>query len=392
MLTVLIRSGGIKDRKLEELQEWATELRAVHRELIIENLVTNENTILFDASFESLDDISSQDIKSMIEKFVAEDEYFKYKPNVFVIEAPSSESNLRPPPSAPPPSAPPPSAPPPSAPPPSAPPPPQVNVEIVSKPSPPFTVKSVVKLCWGMTLNLSHIKQQNEIGSELNKQLFSLLGENIDKAFLRNLIMVLSQSLRTIAFSRDAHVRHLNEKALSLTEKEIFWNELTQLASFSKEGLPVQILAFLGGGSAGVLNFISQLINPRASEAISNATHALQPSSSLEPIFITNFILYGVIGVIVATFVLKAIGWFYIRRQKKKVEKGQNDYYKDRFINDMIESLYNFYVDIKDLTDKYYPSYPDINEFKGQTEDQIKSYIRHKILPSDKIEWSRWLK
>lgn len=127
------------------------------------------------------------------------------------------------------------------------------NQYVASPKMPPFTVRSMVKLCWGLTLNLSHFEQQNKIGADLKERIFGLLDYSIDKSFLRNLTMILAQTLRTMAFTRDAHVRMVDDQARILKEKEKFWRDITQMASFSKEGLPIQVLSFLGLGSFGVI-------------------------------------------------------------------------------------------------------------------------------------------
>jgi hypothetical protein len=237
---------------------------------------------------------------------------------------------------------------------------------------PRFTVKNLVQLCWGLTLNLSHIEQQNKIGQTLTEQIIKLLGEDVDKSFLRNLTMTLAQAQRTIAFARDAHVRYLEANAKDLADKKTFWNDVTQLASFSKEGLPVQILSFLGVGSFGALQNMVKIGDTGLN-------------------FSTSFIMFGVLGIMAVYGALKVVGHFYVKSKEKTILKKQNRYYTHNFKRDMTSCLFNFYKDVRELVKIYYADcYPAINEFDGQTDGQIKSYIYNYMLPSSNINWPSW--
>jgi len=101
---------------------------------------------------------------------------------------------------------------------------------------PPFTVKSMVEYCWGMTFSLSHQAQQNDLGKMFNEQFKDIRKvKSQDADFLTEVILRLATTLRTIAFIRDAHVRVLNSNARDLAEKRKFWADITQLASRWKE-------------------------------------------------------------------------------------------------------------------------------------------------------------
>jgi len=75
---------------------------------------------------------------------------------------------------------------------------------------PPFTVRSIVKYCWGMTLNLSHVTEQSALGDSFNSQFFKAI-ENLqqppqrtqqrDRTFLNDLTMRMAKALRTMAIS-----------------------------------------------------------------------------------------------------------------------------------------------------------------------------------------------
>jgi hypothetical protein len=57
----------------------------------------------------------------------------------------------------------------------------------------------------------------------------------------------------------------------------------------------------------------------------------------------------------------------------------------------MTSCLFNFYKDVRELVKIYYADcYPAINEFDGQTDGQIKSYIYNYMLPSSNINWPSW--
>jgi hypothetical protein len=268
--------------------------------------------------------------------------------------------------------------------------------EAVSRKEPHFTLRSLVKFCWGLTLNLSHNKQQNEIGKNLKEKVFEFLCKdatsNIDLSFLSNLIMIMSKTMRNMAFARDAHVRTLDAYAREVAETKKFWNDLTELTSFSKQGLPVQILSFLGFGSAGTLETAAE---DQAIPIITPFSQMIQnfPNFSTEQYLITSFILFGVLGVIFATVILKIIGYLYISYKRKKIEKIQDVYYKTSYKKDMADILYIFYIEAKELVRNYYDkSYvaTKMDEFNGMTETALKRYILNSILPPSKIHWPEW--
>ena len=78
-----------------------------------------------------------------------------------------------------------------------------------------------------------------QTGEDLYKAIFDNL-DKYDDEFSRNLKIILSKALRTTAFTRDAHVRYLTTNAQDLVKKKEYWDQFSQLASFSKEGLPLQ--------------------------------------------------------------------------------------------------------------------------------------------------------
>jgi hypothetical protein len=280
---------------------------------------------------------------------------------------------------------------------------------------PPFTVKSMVEFCWAMTFNLSHVVQQNDLGKIFNTEFFKML-ENSNAKFSNDFTLRLAQNLRTMAFTRDAHVRLLNSNAKDLAEKRKFWADITQLASFSKEGLPMQIISFLGAGSFAQLykllypnnpstaehlnNTIAHLTTvPNSTQYFANLTHAIAnltqsihnaSSSFFSTQSLSVFLLAGAIGVVVVTILLKVIGTVYVGVQKRRIKGIQDKYYKEQFKQDMADPLFNFYKDIKELVEAYYPNYRKGQMYQSDIidckDDQVrKELILDKILPPDKL-------
>lgn len=183
----------------------------------------------------------------------------------------------------------------------------------------------------------------------------------------------------------------LNSNAKDLTDKKQFWDDMTQLASFSKEGLPMQVLSFLGAGSLAELY---KLLSPTS--PLNPITQSMQniPSNFFATLSLSNFLLAGAIGVVVVTAVLRVIGNIYLNNQKGRIQKVQVNYYNDQFKGQMRDSLFNFYNDIKELVKTYFPNYEKSRMYKNDimewSDDQVKELIYNKILPPNNLNWSVW--
>jgi hypothetical protein len=298
-------------------------------------------------------------------------------------------------------------------------------------------------------MNFSIEEKQNKLGEDFSKAIF----ENLDKyddEFSRNLKMILSKALRTIAFTRDAHVRYLTVNAKDLANKKEYWDQFSQLASFSKEGLPLQVLSFFGFGSLGdATGFIKDLLN--STPIVTNVTHPISPQSlangshglsnnvtvalnkiahtlgnatqssvnfthglsnnvtvalnkiahvvnathpstattttSSSTTFFTNFVIYGVAGLVAAIVILRIASYLYLRWQENKYKIKQENYYKDEFKEDMAQSLFYFFIDLRALFWQHYGNnYSE--DIITWSDEQVKSFISINILPPDDLQWA----
>jgi hypothetical protein len=233
-------------------------------------------------------------------------------------------------------------------------------------------VKTLLEFCWGLTLYLSNNDNEHKLANIVNDKIF----ENLDEdgiEFSRDLKIVFCKALRSIAFVRDAHLRFLNYNAKDLERNKQYWDQIGQLLSFSKDALPLQIISFLGFGSLG-----------NATSFLSNSLNQSISSPTMPTLFLTNFILYGIVGIIVVTVGSRIVGYFYVGSQQKKIENKQKDYYHKNLKKETTESLFYLYQDIKRLFEQH--NLKDDDMFKWP-DKYIKEFIYNNILPPDNILW-----
>jgi hypothetical protein len=238
----------------------------------------------------------------------------------------------------------------------------------------PFTVTTVVSMCWGLTLKLSHETQQEKLGNKFMEEIENSL--RIDAKFRQchsQFNMILARTMRNLAFLRQAHIRHLNRKTREYLELRDLLNSIGDIA-FSKESIPLKLISFFGGG----LLSISKIPFKEGVESV------------------ILFVLFGLIGIFVINILFKIGAYVYLHIKEEKLRKKQNEYYKDKYRNDMARALYNYSEDIKNLLKRFY----DYTKNNTTVEDdpllvkckeQAEEYIKEKVLPSVEIDWDIWL-
>ena len=124
----------------------------------------------------------------------------------------------------------------------------------------PFSARSLLQMCWGLTLNFSHNTQQQAVGAMFNAKfndqhnliLAPNLAKNLSDAnsdFLMNLEMAFSSSLRNLGFIRDNHTEYLTFNGDRLAGRRQNLENIADFASFSGSGLFAKLGSFIGFGS-----------------------------------------------------------------------------------------------------------------------------------------------
>jgi hypothetical protein len=231
----------------------------------------------------------------------------------------------------------------------------------------PFTTRSLLEMCWGMTMNLSHETQQQELGKTLIQSSNSAFDKKKTDAantdFLENLKMTFYCSVRNIGFIRASHVQYLDFNADRLTRRRQSLEQAADFASFSGSGLFTKIGSFLGVGS--VFELVSKM--------------------NLPQIYIPIFAVGGVAGAFLTTFLVKIYVQLTDDSWEKKIWKKQSDYWKTEFKPDVTEELLHLYNAIKCLRTKFFPNADD--ELLSLKESEVKDFIRMNILPPDDLQW-----
>ena len=274
----------------------------------------------------------------------------------------------------------------------------------------PDVVKNLVQFCWGMTLNLSHESTQSMLGSKL---LDTVLPEiKVDSKLKEKslgLYMILSRTMRNIAFTRDAHVRHLDDQARRYTQTRDLFESIGEI-SFSKESIFYKVISFLFFGAGLQYIFVSapnkgQEIptNENAFSVISGILNMTVPEANKIPLIkdviglqqnlqqqavgindILLFVFFGILGVIAVTVGFRIITHFYLSGWKEnKIKAKQNEYWVNNYIKDMANILCCLY---KDITRLLY------SEEKSLVRDNdVREWIKNEILPIAKIDWTIWI-
>lgn len=232
-----------------------------------------------------------------------------------------------------------------------------------------------------MTLNLSHEENERKIGKIFQDsftKFFDGSGKSdTEKGFLDNMFMAFSRTIRDMGFVRDSHIKYLDLTAQEFTETKETWDDLANMTSFSKNGLPAKAVSFFGAGSLADL-----------------AKVQLLPSIPLPSSDVLVVVVGGVVGAIVVTYLLGLVKWNRIDKKKHKIMHEQHTYYVKHFKRDMTDILCHLYLDFKTLvydTKAYAPYVRKVKQRKddllGWTDDDVKKFINDSVLPPDDIPW-----
>lgn len=239
----------------------------------------------------------------------------------------------------------------------------------------PFTVKSILELCWGMTLNFSHETSQAKLGEVFEQEFIKIFEQSntpSDKIFQENLMMALAKTLRDMGFVRDNHVRYLDDLSQELAAKTEFVQGIKNFASTSKSGIFSKAGSFLGVASL--------------SDFLQKYDIVSKQNSSLHEVGL--IVMSGIAGL----FGIWAILNYWVLRDtientKKDILKKQEDYWKNNFKPDMVDLLFQFYKDVRDLIKECYVSYKK-EDILTWDEDKVKKFIWNRVLPTDNFYYS----
>lgn len=268
----------------------------------------------------------------------------------------------------------------------------------------PIEVRNLVQFCWGTTLNLSHESTQSTLGSKiLDTVLPEIKVDSKLKGKSLGLYMILSRTMRNIAFTRDAHVRHLDDQARRYNQTRDLLESIGEI-SFSKESIPYKLISFLFFGSGLQYVFGSDL--PKGEEILTNnntvsiITGVLNTTipedsktSLVEKVLglkqqainindILSFVFFGVVGIIAVTVGFRIFTHVYLEWKAEKIKNKQNEYWDKNYIKDMTDILFRLYKDVNKLL---YPTGGAV------IEQHVIDWIKNEILPIAEIDWTIWI-
>ena len=123
---------------------------------------------------------------------------------------------------------------------------------------PPFSIKSILELPWGLNLEFSNDKENVPIGKYNREKIyenviFKYLGElgdkNNDQEFIENLFLSLSKTMNNLGFIRSNHMKYVAELETEINAVTTKHDNRANLASFGTDGIVTKLLSFMGGGS-----------------------------------------------------------------------------------------------------------------------------------------------
>jgi hypothetical protein len=272
--------------------------------------------------------------------------------------------------------------------------------------TPPIRVKALMKLAWGLTLNLSGDETQQKTG-EMFKDRFVKLWEsstltNNDKNYLNEIMTSLSTFLRNLGFEKDFLVKEL-DISQDIREEEIkSINDLADLTSLSNEGLISRIVAFLFGG-ASIFPLIARLFPYEADNAAPTekviTTTAKEtgditktivekyisdaPPELAVPTEILIFLVGRGIGIFALTLGIKLIkGWWIKHVILKHTIEDQQGHWEAHVREGFKSRVSVLLDDIINFTRLYYPIYyePILGYIKSERDNFIDSLLPKKDL------------
>jgi hypothetical protein len=241
----------------------------------------------------------------------------------------------------------------------------------VSDEEPPLTIVAVLNLAWSLILNLSGNEKDIDIGKEVLKNLNKFQTHRIEKpsstkgsTYLNNVFCLLFGFVESIAFERYFYYQYYHTQEKIRMQTINYWNDLADMASFSKDGTILRIAGFLGvGGGANVLRNL-----------ISNG--GISATTSYD---IGIFLLFGFIGLVGIVIMVKYLRTWQIRETVSSTLGAEQDYWQSTARKNYKKNLEELYRNIERIQKRYYPNYKE--ELAGEKLDDIID----QILPQTKL-------
>ena len=231
---------------------------------------------------------------------------------------------------------------------------------------PPLSIIAILNLAWSLILNLSVHDKDVEVGKKVLREWSELHsrkpGSIKDSKYLDHIFCLLFGFVESIAFERYFYYEYIQTQEKIRKQTIDYWNDLADMASFSKDGIILRIASFLGIGGGGFLG-------------IRNLLHINSPNYNTP--YIGIFLLSG-FGGLVATVVL----FKHLRTGKvnsiisSTLDQEQNYWYKVR--DNYKENLNEMCKNVMRIQDLYYRG------AKKYDDNEIKDIIE-KILPQREL-------
>ena len=190
-----------------------------------------------------------------------------------------------------------------------------------------------------------------------------------DSTYLNNIFCLLFGFVESIAFERYFYYQYYHTQEKIRMQTINYWNDLADMASFSKDGTILRIAGFLGvGGGANVLRSL-----------ISN-----EDISATTSYDIGVFLLFGFIGLVGIVIMVKYLRTWQIRKTVSSTLGAEQDYWECTARQNYKKNLKELYHDVEQIQKRYYPNYKE--ESAGEELDENKlDKITDRILPQTKL-------
>lgn len=293
----------------------------------------------------------------------------------------------------------------------------------------PFTINSLLNLCWGLSLTLSKDENQQKTGEKFLDALLELWKRNSPENpepttpltkgqqnrldFTQNLLASIIGVVRNIGYVKDGHDRRLNELEDKYKKKVAWYEGISEISSLKQEGLIAKIASFVGGGS--IVTFasnIGDLFSPskpqfdnleKLMNLTDNATKKAEIFNQMEILARDEGFVFS--GYEISLFIASGIGLMLLvalimsRIRDDKIEAAREakniklqDYWQNNMKPEITDYVYHFYEDVSSLIDIYYKDRSEqmrkefAKEITGDENGQldskvIKKYIFEDILP-----------
>ena len=266
---------------------------------------------------------------------------------------------------------------------------------------PPFKLKALLRLAWGLTLNLSSDQAQQNLGNLFNDSFKKLWEQNSQNEntlrYLHNINGTLSSFLRNMGYEKDFLVVELDTQK-KIQEKEIEnVNELADMSSLSSDGLITRIVAFFIGGATTLLGAwqtlfqsdesVPSLTNGTLNEIVTkinnitltnqNTSEVTGQSSSLPatlPNELVIFLLGGSAAFFIFVVAMKSVkGWWIKNRILSRTIEEQQLHWQKHVRPEFIRLMKAFFIDVKQITREHYNHYQE--DILGWNDRELVHYI-----------------